>query len=272
MTPDPECRRGAPFPKQQPVRTDNIISRLDSAAKACAHREPTGKINQPASKPGTTALSGWIGSGGFEVMRGKSMLCPNSPESARSTRKFLSGRKHPRGARPLEENQMNKLLVRALAVVVAVGVSGGAYAATDPTDVYPDLHLIPWPKTLELGAGHMQLSTDSRIVAGEEQLKPLAEVLSGEIALLTGLKLKAATGPSRPGDIVLQIDKDGPGGRANPGAAQPRADADDRRRAHHRHRSASGRHGVRLPGDGGRKLDDPAIARHGRTAAFVCPG
>ena len=69
------------------------------------------------------------------------------------------------------------------------------------------MHLIPWPKTLEIGAGDMQLSADTRIVAGEEQLQPLAEVLSGEIALLTGLKLKATTGPSRAGDIVLQIDK-----------------------------------------------------------------
>ena len=102
---------------------------------------------------------------------------------------------------------MNKLLVRALAFVVAAGVSGVAAAATDPADTHPELHLIPWPKTLQSGAGHMQLSADSRIVAGEEQLQPLAEVLSGEIALLTGLKLKVATGPSRAGDIVLRIDK-----------------------------------------------------------------
>ena len=54
----------------------------------------------------------------------------------------------------------------------------------------------------------MQLTADSRIVAGEEQLRPLAEVLSGEIALLTGLKLKATTGLGRAGDVVLRIDKE----------------------------------------------------------------
>jgi hexosaminidase len=52
----------------------------------------------------------------------------------------------------------------------------------------------------------MQLSADSRIVAGDKRLQPLAEVLSGEIVLLTGLNLKMATGPSRAGDIVLRID------------------------------------------------------------------
>ena len=76
-----------------------------------------------------------------------------------------------------------------------------------PADTHPDLHLIPWPKSLQAGAGHMRLTADSRIVAGEEQLKPLAEVLAGEIALLTGLKLKVTTGPGRAGDIVLKIDK-----------------------------------------------------------------
>src|SRR5947207_9488599 len=102
---------------------------------------------------------------------------------------------------------MNKLLIGALVLVVATGVPGVARAATDPADTHPELHLIPWPKTLQRGAGRMQLSADSRIVAGEKRLQPLAEVLSGEIALLTGLKLKVATGPSRAGDIVLRIDK-----------------------------------------------------------------
>jgi hexosaminidase len=105
------------------------------------------------------------------------------------------------------DKTMNKLLMGALAFVVAAGVSGVAVAATDPADTYPELHLIPWPKTLRLGTGHLPLTADSRIVAGEDQLQPLAEVLSGEIALVTGLKLKVTTGPSRAGDLVLQIDK-----------------------------------------------------------------
>ena len=94
-----------------------------------------------------------------------------------------------------------------LALVIAACCSGTAAAAGDPADTHPDLHLIPWPKTVERGDGYMQLSAASRIVAGAEQLQPLAEVLSAEIGLLTGLKLKVAAGPDRAGDIVLRIDK-----------------------------------------------------------------
>jgi hypothetical protein len=75
---------------------------------------------------------------------------------------------------------MNKLLVGAAALLVAAGV---AVAATDPADTHPDLHLIPWPKTLKRNTGHMQLSADSRIVVAWKQLQPLGEVLSEEIAL-----------------------------------------------------------------------------------------
>ena len=53
----------------------------------------------------------------------------------------------------------------------------------------------------------MPLTADSRIVAGDEQLKPLAEVLADEIAMLTGLKLKVTAGAGRAGDIVLKINK-----------------------------------------------------------------
>ncbi|HEY7427649.1 MAG TPA: family 20 glycosylhydrolase, partial [Gemmataceae bacterium] len=91
--------------------------------------------------------------------------------------------------------------------VVALGFSGLPALAADPADKYPGLNLIPWPKTVQVGEGRMKLTVDSRIVAGQEELKPLAEVLSGEIALLTGLKLKVAADADRPGDIVLKIDK-----------------------------------------------------------------
>jgi hypothetical protein len=101
---------------------------------------------------------------------------------------------------------MRKILLGALILAVA-GIPGFVAAATDPADTYPDLHLIPWPKTLRLGTGHMPLTADSRIVAAEKTLQPLAEVLSGEIALLTGLKLEVTSGPGRAGDIVLQLDR-----------------------------------------------------------------
>jgi hexosaminidase len=82
-----------------------------------------------------------------------------------------------------------------------------ARAATDPADRHPDLHLIPWPKSLQRAAGELLLTRDASIVAVDDHLKPLAEVLSEEIAKVTALKLKVTRGPDRAGDIVLRINR-----------------------------------------------------------------
>lgn len=110
------------------------------------------------------------------------------PSSAKGVARFMAGGKMApwhemrNGARPRLGTHMNKLLVGGLAAVIAAGV---CRAATDPADTYSDLHLIPWPERLQVGTGYMPLTGDSRIVTGQEQRRPLAEVLSGEIALLT---------------------------------------------------------------------------------------
>jgi hexosaminidase len=101
---------------------------------------------------------------------------------------------------------MKEFRVQLAAVAFALVVGCAVAAAPDPADTHPDLHLIPWPKVLRRGVGHMRITADSRIVAGAAQLEPLAEVLSAEIARLTGLKLKVASGPGRVGDVVLKID------------------------------------------------------------------
>src|SRR5262249_31401176 len=103
---------------------------------------------------------------------------------------------------------MNTFRLRLVALLVVVNCACPARAAGDPADTHPDLHLIPWPKTLKAGTGHMPLTADSRIVASEEQLKPLAEVLAAEIGTLTDLKLKVAMDAPRAGDIVLKINKE----------------------------------------------------------------
>ncbi len=101
---------------------------------------------------------------------------------------------------------MNTLRVHLTAILVVALFSGPALAAGDPDDTHPGLHLIPWPKSVKPGAGHMPLTAESRIVVGEEQLRPLAAVLADEIATLTELKLEVTTGASRAGDIVLKIN------------------------------------------------------------------
>ena len=70
----------------------------------------------------------------------------------------------------------------------------------------PGLDLIPWPKSLEPGSGNMGIASSSRIVASSAQLKPLAQILSDEIYLATGLRLAAAEGAAKAGDIVLRIN------------------------------------------------------------------
>jgi hexosaminidase len=92
-------------------------------------------------------------------------------------------------------------------LTVFLGLLCSSAGAADPANKYPGLHLIPWPKAVQMDEGRMTLAADSRIVVTQAELKPLAELLSSEIALLTGLKLKVATEASRPGDIVLTINK-----------------------------------------------------------------
>jgi hexosaminidase len=92
------------------------------------------------------------------------------------------------------------------ALVVVAVVCFAAPAANDPADTHPDLHLIPWPKSLQRGTGHMRVTGESRIVAGDDRLKPLADVLADEIAKLTSLKLRVMSGRGRSGDIVLKIN------------------------------------------------------------------
>ena len=75
----------------------------------------------------------------------------------------------------------------------------------------------------------MRLTAESRIVVADDSLKPLAEVLSEEIATLTDLKLKVAVDVAKAGDISLRINKaikaDEPILMLLP---QPRSDSHDR--------------------------------------------
>jgi len=65
--------------------------------------------------------------------------------------------------------------------------------------------VIPWPASVKAGSGELELGADSRIVARQAELKPLAEVLAEEVFLLTGRRLAATSGRAKPGDIVLEL-------------------------------------------------------------------
>ncbi|HJT78906.1 MAG TPA: family 20 glycosylhydrolase [Gemmataceae bacterium] len=79
-------------------------------------------------------------------------------------------------------------------------------SAADPADRYPRLNLIPWPKEVQVAEGRLTLTPDSRVVAVQAELRSLAEILSDEIAALTGLRLKVVTDAGRTGDVVLKVN------------------------------------------------------------------
>ena len=93
-----------------------------------------------------------------------------------------------------------KFLAHAAGVALAVCAGALNVHAANP------LNLLPTPKQLKVEGGQIPLTADARIVAVDPKLKPLAEILSDEILLVTKLKLAVAEGEPKGGDIVLKID------------------------------------------------------------------
>ena len=76
-------------------------------------------------------------------------------------------------------------------------------AAAPAEGVTPQL--VPLPKTATMGQGVLALTPATRIMATSKELEPLAQVLSDEIFLTTGVRLAAASGKGQPGAVVLQL-------------------------------------------------------------------
>jgi len=70
-----------------------------------------------------------------------------------------------------------------------------------------DPHIIPKPKSLTVSGGTLELGTGSRIMYGDNSLKPSAEALSDHINRVAGVSLSVASGNAGGGDIGRQ---DGP--------------------------------------------------------------
>lgn len=68
------------------------------------------------------------------------------------------------------------------------------------------LGLLPTPKVLKVEGGQMPLTAASRIVATDPKLKPLADILSDEVLLVSRLGLAVVADDSKAGDIVLKIN------------------------------------------------------------------
>src|SRR5262245_3237881 len=83
----------------------------------------------------------------------------------------------------------------SLAAILVVS----AFAAADERNLF----LVPWPKSVRVDEGELMLNGQSRIVAADPRLAPLAGVLSDEIWRAASVRLPVATGPAGPGDISL---------------------------------------------------------------------
>ena len=96
-------------------------------------------------------------------------------------------------------NHGASVLCGVTAAVLAAGLAG-CPARVGEGD------LLPTPKSIHLAGGEMPLTAESRIVATEPALEPLAGIFSNEVWLITNLKLAVVKDEPRAGDIVLTID------------------------------------------------------------------
>jgi len=95
--------------------------------------------------------------------------------------------------------------MRAAVVLTGALLLSGRAGAQDPAGPRPGPDLVPWPRSVELGQGELELRDGARIAYQDEALAPLARVLAGELALAVGAELAVARGPARPGDVALTI-------------------------------------------------------------------
>ncbi len=93
-------------------------------------------------------------------------------------------------------------LLTAIALGLVVGLTGVSMAAENAGPP----KLLPTPKSIKLTGGEMPLTAESRIAATDPKLKPLADILSDEILLVTKLRLAVVDGEPKAGDIVLKIN------------------------------------------------------------------
>lgn len=91
--------------------------------------------------------------------------------------------------------------VAATLLAIWLATSAGVTASEAPR-----ANLVPWPRQIELGSGDLPLSEQTRIVAAQPELAPLAKVLADEIADTTGWKLTTTGEAARAGDLVLTFD------------------------------------------------------------------
>ncbi|MCY2923973.1 MAG: hypothetical protein NT031_00775, partial [Planctomycetota bacterium] len=68
------------------------------------------------------------------------------------------------------------------------------------------LKVVPWPRSVAMQGGALNLTAATRVTTASDALMPLAKVRAEEIQAATGLKVVPAAGDAKPGDIELKLD------------------------------------------------------------------
>ena len=92
-----------------------------------------------------------------------------------------------------------------LSQLVAALLIGAAWSGAAPSGL-AEPSFVPWPKSVQMQQGTLELTTRSRILAAQPALVPLTKIMAEEIRLVTGLQLATGTGKPGPGDIGLVLE------------------------------------------------------------------
>ena len=102
------------------------------------------------------------------------------------------------------ESKRTALTVLGCGILILALISSAPAAEAGPA-------IIPTPKFVQLAGGQVRIDASNKILAGAEQLGPLAKILAGDIEKVHGLKLAAGGAKDgAKGDIVLRLVKNDP--------------------------------------------------------------
>ena len=88
-------------------------------------------------------------------------------------------------------------------VLAVLMILAGACAPAAET---PTPALVPWPKSVAVDGGYVEVGPTARIVAQDPSLAPLARMLAEDIYFATAVRLTTADGAPAAGDITLRLN------------------------------------------------------------------
>ena len=106
---------------------------------------------------------------------------------------------------PPQQLAGNSLYNWQVMAVNANGATAGPVWTFTTGDRYPG-YLVPWPKSVTVGAGNFAVTSATRIVAEDASLLPLAQVMAKDLFMAAGLTVTTLQGTATSGDIALRVN------------------------------------------------------------------